>query len=76
MTGQASPVRLERVQARRPSSRDAAEWRTAGSPEDGPVLIDLVGGPDDSLLAARWARLRELWAQMTFFLFDADSWRR
>jgi len=23
----------------------------------------------------RWERLRESWAQTTFYLFDAESWR-
>jgi hypothetical protein len=76
MTAQATPVRVERVQVRRASSRDGAGKSAPGSPDDGPVLIDLVGGQDDTLLAAGWARLRELWAQTTFYLFDADSWRR
>ena len=40
------------------------------------MVIDLVGGADDGLLGERWTRLREAWAQMTFFLFDGDSWRR
>jgi len=76
MTAQAPPVRVERVQARRPSSRGQANERSAAIVDEAPVLIDLVGGPDDSILGARWARLRETWAQMTFYLFDADSWRR
>ena len=43
--------------------------------EAAPEAIDLVGRPLGAGLAEHWARLKETWAQTTFYLFDADSWR-
>jgi hypothetical protein len=40
-----------------------------------PEAVDLVGRPIAAMVAERWARIREAWAQTTFFLFDPDSWR-
>ena len=37
--------------------------------------IDLVGRPLETIVAERWAHVREIWAQTTFFLFDPESWR-
>jgi hypothetical protein len=37
--------------------------------------IDLVGRPPATPLAERLARVREIWDQTTFFLFDVNSWR-
>lgn len=37
--------------------------------------IELLGRPFGARLAERWDDLRETWSQMTFFLFDPDSWR-
>lgn len=39
------------------------------------VTIDLVGAPPARPGSDRMAALRERWAQATFFLFDANSWR-
>lgn len=44
-------------------------------PEVAPEAIDLVGRPAGADIAERWARLKETWAQTTFYLFDAESWR-
>jgi hypothetical protein len=38
--------------------------------EPSPVAIDLAPATWE-----RWERIRESWAQMTFFLFDPESWR-
>ena len=35
----------------------------------------LVGETLDVVMEERWAHVREIWAQTTFFLFDANSWR-
>jgi hypothetical protein len=40
-----------------------------------PEAVDLVGRPPGAILAERWASIRETWAQTTFYLFDANSWR-
>lgn len=45
---------------------------------DAPIevtTIELIGGPRDEAMAERMATLRETFAQTTFFLFDANSWR-
>ena len=50
------------------------DWPLAEVLEDSEA-IDLVGRPPGAILAERWARIRETWAQTTFYLFDPDSWR-
>ena len=43
-----------------------------------PLSLDgrpLVGRPFAPLLTERWTRLREAWAQTTFYLFHAEGWR-
>jgi len=45
---------------------------------DAPIevtTIELIGRPRDEAMAERMATLRERFAQTTFFLFDANSWR-
>jgi hypothetical protein len=37
--------------------------------------IELVGRPLGERLAARWDDLCEAWSQLTFYLFDPQSWR-
>jgi hypothetical protein len=37
--------------------------------------VELAGRPFGERLAARWDEARETWSQMTFFLFDPESWR-
>ena len=76
MTGHVAPVRLERVQPRGHEDRRDPPGASLTDRDDEPVVIDLVGGAEDALLGERWTRFREVWAQMTFFLFDGDSWRR
>ena len=31
--------------------------------------------PPEPTAAERWEAIRERWGQLTFYLFDADSWR-
>lgn len=52
----------------------APDW-PAAEPVAPPEAIDLVSRPLGATMAEHWARLRETWAQTTFYLFDADSWR-
>lgn len=40
-----------------------------------PAPEDLVGRPLDHALADWLASVGESWSQLTFFLFDPDSWR-
>lgn len=37
--------------------------------------VDLVGRPIDEAIAEWLASLGEAWSQLTFFVFDPDSWR-
>lgn len=37
--------------------------------------IDLVGRSLDARLAEEWSHIRDGWSQMTFYLFDPESWR-
>jgi hypothetical protein len=40
-----------------------------------PEPVDLVGRPLDDVIGDWFASLGESWSQLTFFLFDPDSWR-
>ena len=45
---------------------------------DAPIeatMIELIGRPRDEGMAERMATFRKTFAQTTFFLFDANSWR-
>lgn len=52
------------------------------APDDRADSIGAEAGPellrpaDDPLLGERWEAFRERWSQLTFFLFDGESWRR
>ena len=37
-------------------------------------LVDTTP-PDQRNLELRWEAIRERWSQLTFFLFDPESWR-
>ncbi len=49
--------------------------RTVAEALDSAQSVDLVGQPLETIMAERWAHVREIWAQTTFYLFDAESWR-
>lgn len=40
-----------------------------------PPPIELVGRPVNEAIAEWLASLGEAWSQLTFFVFDPDSWR-
>jgi len=42
---------------------------------DNVVQVDLVGRPIDETIRDWLASIGESWSQLTFFLFDPDSWR-
>ena len=47
-----------------------------GLPTNGPaVTVDVVRGPEPGRVTEWVRRARELWAQTTFYVFDANSWR-
>ncbi len=37
--------------------------------------VELVGRPLDATMSDRLASIGESWSQLTFFLFDPESWR-
>ena len=51
-------------------------WDVAG-PSDGAVIeqLDLVGRPIGEYVVDWLASVGESWSQLTFFLFDPESWR-
>ena len=51
-------------------------WDAAG-PFDGAVIeqLDLVGRPLNEHIVEWLASVGESWSQLTFFLFDPESWR-
>ena len=53
--------------ARRDASNSPMRRRERDDPAE---AVDLRRPTSD-----RWRRIRELWAQTTFYLFDANSWR-
>ena len=66
-------VRADPHLARWSAPRVAEPWFV--ELEAAPEAVDLVGRPPGAGLAEVWARLKETWAQTTFYLFDAESWR-
>lgn len=64
--------RLARVDRAAERSDDARPATTGGA-----LIVESVvpaAGPTDRL-AERAAAVRERWSQLTFFLFDPNSWR-
>jgi hypothetical protein len=76
MAAYAVIARVERVHPHVARSAGASQpTREVADPMSEPDAVDLVGRPLGALVAERWARIREAWAQTTFFLFDPESWR-
>lgn len=50
---------------------------TPGTDDPAPTAdhVELVGRPMDEVIADWLASVGESWTQLTFFLFDPDSWR-
>lgn len=56
----------------------ATDVLAGGSTREHPGVVDwveLVGRPFETRLAERLASIGEAWSQLTFFLFDPESWR-
>jgi hypothetical protein len=74
-------MRIEGVRPTRPARvvRWSPSIATVPAPEtamDQAITpVDLVGRPLGEVVAERWLRIRDACRQMTFFLFDPDSWR-
>ncbi len=72
MSGFAASRRIERVSPRladRGANRDVANIE---ADED---FIELVDVRTADPLIDRWAAFRERWSELTFYLFDPQSWR-
>jgi hypothetical protein len=65
----------ERIGHRRIEPRDIVGSIACGDPASEALPIDLVGRPLDAVIGDWLASVGESWSQLTFFLFDPDSWR-
>jgi hypothetical protein len=74
MSGYAVAARVETEGPRFVGGASAGET-TDRVPDGNDVWADLVAPEDETGLGERWEAFRERWSQMTFFLFDGDSWR-
>jgi hypothetical protein len=75
----AAYVANARIQRSRPHVAVWAEvpvswYRAAGSARDDDRLVD-TSPPGQRELELRWEAICERWSQLTFFLFDPESWR-
>ena len=75
-----------RLDGIRPTPRTRVSSTAATVVDRRPADVDPRDGPDPRALAPpierielvgvdRWARVSELWGQVTFYLFDAEGWR-
>ncbi len=77
MVGYSVSGRIGVVAPRARWGRAPVDAAVAAEP-DAPIEvtpIELIVRPRDEVMAERMASLRETFAQTTFFLFDANSWR-
>lgn len=82
MAGYATSARLEgalpRLAGANPRSaimRPEIERVSTGEHPADVDQLELVGRPIDERIAERLASAGEAWSQLTFFLFDPESWR-
>jgi hypothetical protein len=54
---------------------DDDERTGRGLPLDPTTEAVVIRDPEPGPIAERLMRMRELWTQTTFFLFDGESWR-
>jgi hypothetical protein len=57
------------------TARSATEPLSISEPRSDTDRIELVGRPLDERIADRLESVGESWSQLTFFLFDPQSWR-
>jgi hypothetical protein len=80
MSGYIASARIDRGAPRlaRPSDRLAVRWTEPSRAMTPDVLIleaDTSPAPAAASLAERVHAIAERWSQLTFFLFDPNSWR-
>jgi hypothetical protein len=77
MSAYAATARLNRVPPRlvigRPLGGDVEAMMVAPEPDE--AVADLAPIDDRDPLIDRLAAARARWSQLTFYLFDAESWR-
>jgi hypothetical protein len=73
MSAYAATARIDRVVPRLVVGRSMAGG--AVEPVDSPEVDDLVDVAVEDPLLDRLIAARERWSQLTFFLFDPNSWR-
>lgn len=78
MSAYAATARIERVSPRlvigRAGDDDVVPRASPAANLDEPVA-ELAAAVGDDPFAERLAAARERWTQLTFYLFDAQSWR-
>ncbi len=62
--------------SRAPAFAVEADWTPAAAPAEVLILEAQGEAGASPTLADQWSAFRERCAQLTFFLFDAESWRR
>jgi hypothetical protein len=72
MSGFAASGRVERVSPRLARGGADGNLATAQPDED---VVEFVDVPTADPLIDRWATFRERWSELTFYLFDPQSWR-
>lgn len=85
MAGYVASARLQGGVPRFVGGGAVATWSTDGrhaggaNGTDDPALaadhVELVGRPVDEVIADWLESVGDSWSQLTFFLFDPDSWR-
>lgn len=85
MAGYVASARLQGGVPRFVGGGSAAAWPADEGRGDGPSgagdlapaadHVELVGRPADEMIADWLASVGESWSQLTFFVFDSDSWR-
>ena len=74
MSAYAAAARIERVTPRLVIGRAGTDVRATSEPPEDELVIDLATPRGDPLLE-RLIAIRERWSQLTFYLFDPESWR-
>lgn len=72
MNGFAASARVERVSPRLARGQPDRNAATAAASED---VIELVEVRTADPLIDRWSAFRARWSELTFYLFDPQSWR-
>jgi hypothetical protein len=73
MSGFAASGRIEGVSPRLARGRAGRDPATSTNGED---VTELVEVRAEDPLVDRWAAVRDRWSELTFYLFDPQSWRR